>query len=636
MEQKMSKKEILRTVMAIGISIVILLLWFFVLEPMFFPKQEITNNEQDLSENNQNKNNDINNENTNVDRENESNSDNLTTIKNVNFTPLDIAQKNDYFEYETDKFIITFNKKGGEIIDIRYKEFTKEGENGVITYESGIYDESIKESTDFDGEDRPLRGAMVNFTTGSSIYKESDARFDYKIIREEKKVVLTTIYVNESENQIEVTKTFIFKEDENSNDLYNYDLEVSFRNLSDNNITVSNEDDVSFYIHWGGGVGPYAKQSSYDRWIPYIATRSGGNIEVLQSINDINKNDPDNRGVINSITPSWIGQGNRYFLIALIPNYSESNEVKIENVVYNTNEQKLKNQTDFFGIGYNGFILAKGEKRTAKITIYTGPKKHGTLADFGIKMEISAEHGGILEFLVRFAEWLLLSINSLIKNFGISIIIFTILLRAVLYPLQAKSLKSMARMKDLQPKMDEIKNRYKDKPELQQKHMMDLYKKEKINPMGGCLPMLLQFPFFIAFFNVMPYLVDLKGKAFLWIKDLSQPDTILKLPFFPDQLNILPILMAGVMVISSIMQQKSTPSSAQAGGGMNMKIFNYALPAVFLLITYYAPSGLTLYWTCSTLLGIAQQSIFNIIKNKNSNKEEKVVVLDKKGKPIKK
>jgi YidC/Oxa1 family membrane protein insertase len=183
--------------------------------------------------------------------------------------------------------------------------------------------------------------------------------------------------------------------------------------------------------------------------------------------------------------------------------------------------------------------------------------------------------------------------------------------------------------------MEELKQKYKDKPEKLNKATMDLYKKEKINPLGGCLPMLLQLPFFIAFFNVMPYLVDLRGVSFLWINNLANPDTLFTLPFWPNQFNLLPLIMAGVMATQTILQRKLQPASATGGaaGGNNMKILTLILPIVFLFITYGAPSGLTLYWTTSILFGIGQQMLFNYFTHKKKSKEE-VEIIDSKGRKV--
>jgi YidC/Oxa1 family membrane protein insertase len=637
MENKMNKKELMRTVIAVGVSIAIIVLWFLVLEPLLFPRPQVSMNDEEVKneyENSENYENNENYENASDEYNGDTGESSSNYISNLELSPVNIANTDDFERFETQKYIVVFNKKGGVIQDIRYKDFVKENGDNKVTYESGIYAESILESDKNDFIERPLRATSLNFITGKNIENEATAKFDYHVNESNNEVILTSLYKDKEGNKIEISKKYKFKIGENGNGKHNFDLEISLRNLSENDITIANDENVSFYIHWGGGVGPYAEQSSYDRWEPYIAKKVGGNIDVARNINDFDKMDRNNKGIIPNLSPAWVGCGNRYFLVSLMPDYLKDEKLSIENVVYNTDETRLKNQSDFFGIGYSGFILKKGETKSTTISIYAGPKRHGDLSKYGLKLEITAEHGGIIEFLVRFVEWLLLSINSFINNFGISIFIITLLLRLALYPLQAKSLKSMGRMKDLQPKMDEIKAKYKDKPEQMNKAMMDLYKKEKINPMGGCLPMLLQFPFFIAFFNVMPYLVDLKGQAFLWATDLSAPDTIAYLPFFPNQINLFPLIMAGVMVVNAIMQKQiSPPTTTNASGGGNMKILTYALPVIFLLITYYAPSGLTIYWTFSTLLGIGQQALFNFLKNRNNGK--KVEILDTKGKPVK-
>ncbi len=555
-------------------------------------------------------------------------------IKPMNESNSDELQK----PFETDKYIVTFNRTGGTIQDIRYKEFpNKNAKNG---YDSAIYDESIK--NDFPQVnniiDRPLRGLELSFVTGEKVYAQPKALYDYTLDEKNNKVIMSADFIDKEGNPfVKITKTYTFKVSEKGEGKYDFDTEVTLTNISGKDIDIDNGKGVSFYLIWGGGVGPYAKPSSYDIWQPHLAKKDGSNINVISGVGDLKKNNKDENGVIDTRDVAWIGTGNRYFLISIMPpnNKEGENLVKIENAIFYTEDNKVKEQTDYFGYGFEDFKLKNGEKRATKLTIYVGPKKHGVLSSYNNRMEATAEHGGWLEFLVRFVEWILLLINGLIKNPGVSIILMTLLLRIVLYPLQAKSLKSMSRMKDLQPKIEEIKIKYKDKPDLLNKATMDLYKKEKINPLGGCLPMLLQFPFFIAFFNVMPYLVDLRGKSFLWASDLASPDTLVTLSFWPNEINLLPILMALAMVGQSILQQKMQPAQTSGSQGQ-MKILTYALPVVFLVITYYAPSGLNLYWMFSTLLGIAQQLIFDLIRNRKKAKDGDVEIINEKGKIVKK
>ncbi len=564
--------------------------------------------------------------------------------------PIEVAKEDKFVEFETDKFIIVFNTKGGVIKDLRYKEFPNK--NAKYGYDSAFYHESINDfpESKIDLKDkykdngalieRPLRGLELKFASSKSetldyqntdiVYSEPYSKYEYEINKDSNEVIFTSSFKDEKGTIVEVIKKYMF---ENNNGEYAFNLELTFINKTNKEVVVSNDNDneINFSLLWGGGVGPYSKKSNYDRWTPYISTKDG---KILNSIGEFKKSDW-NGSLIRNNRIAWIGGGNRYFLVSMMPEKKVNEDIELESAIYNTSKEKIKKQTEFFGLGYE-FGLKKGVSKTVTVTMYVGPKKHNVLSKFDNKMEKTAERG--IWFLVSFVQWLLLGINSFVNNFGISIILVTLLLRLVLFPLQAKSMSSMARMKDLQPKINEIKEKYKDKPELQSKATMELYKKEKINPLGGCLPMLLQLPFFIAFFQTMPYLVQLRGESFLWIKDLASPDTLATLPFWPGELNLLPLIMVAVMVGQSILQQKLQPSTGGAGGASanQMKIFMFALPIVFLFITYKAPSGLTIYWTFSTLIGIGTQFLFNFLRDRKKKKNpEKFELYNSKGKKVK-
>ncbi len=626
-----NKQDIMRTVLAVAISAVLLLLWFFVLQPMFFPTsqtEDVNPDEAEIEEKDQNRNT--------ISDDTEDN-DLSTDVSDLPLTPVDIRKTDSIVEFETVNYIIYFNKKGGVFQDIRYKNF--ENSSAKDGLESAVFGESIKDYPQkynewlSQGLEWQLRPLTLNFTAGKDIYKEAQANYNFFKVNDDI-VEFKADFKDKNGNIVEITKKYTFNNaNTDSKSDYDFTLDITLRNKSDKDIFVENNSDneLSLFVNWGGGTGPYSQPSNYDKWVPYIAKNLGGDdIDVLSSLNAFkDKTDWNNQKIISEIIPSWIGMGNRYFLVSMMPEDTEY----LDNIIYNFNEDNIKYQNGYFGYGYN-FRLPAKDTKTFNIKIYCGPKRHSTLSQYGNKMKVTAEHGGFIEFLVRFVEWILLGVNSIIGNFAISIILVTILLRLVLFPLQAKSLKSMSRMKDLQPKMDELKQKFKDKPEKMNQAMMGLYKKEKINPLGGCLPMLLQLPFFIAFFNVMPYLVDLRGVSFLWINNLANPDTLFLLPFWPNQFNLLPLIMAGVMVGQTILQRQLQPAAAtSATGGNQMKMLTFILPIVFLFITYSAPSGLTLYWTTSILFGIAQQMLFNYLRDKKKDNND-VEIIDSKGRKV--
>jgi YidC/Oxa1 family membrane protein insertase len=184
-------------------------------------------------------------------------------------------------------------------------------------------------------------------------------------------------------------------------------------------------------------------------------------------------------------------------------------------------------------------------------------------------------------------------------------------------------------MSALGPKMEEIKTKYPNNPQKQNELMADLYKKEKINPMGGCLPMLIQFPILIAFFGLLNKHFELRGAMFIpgWIPDLSQPDTVFtfgfNIPFLGNQLHLLPIIYTVSMIYSMKITQNSSTGGSSAG---MMKFMTYGMPIIFFFMLYNSPSGLMLYWTVMNAISIVQQIITNSKQKKQKEAEKKTNV----------
>ncbi len=235
---------------------------------------------------------------------------------------------------------------------------------------------------------------------------------------------------------------------------------------------------------------------------------------------------------------------------------------------------------------------------------YIGPKNHKDLRNISPMLTDSVEYG-IITFFAKPLFLLLNWLFGICNNWGWAIILLTLIVRIVLYPLTYKGMVSMQRLKDLAPKMKEIQTKYKDDKQKLQIHMMELYKKHKVNPMGGCLPLLLQIPVFFAIYRVLYNAVELKDSAWLlWINDLSAMD-----PYF-----ILPILMGGSMYL----QQHLSP--ATFNDPMQEKIFKF-LPIIFTIFLITFPSGLILYWTVNNIFSIIQQLIINKVMKKKKEIE---------------
>jgi len=231
---------------------------------------------------------------------------------------------------------------------------------------------------------------------------------------------------------------------------------------------------------------------------------------------------------------------------------------------------------------------------------------------------------------------------SFTHNYGVAIILMTILVRIVLYPLMQKQMVSMREMQKIQPLMKEIQDKYKNDKEALNRELMSLYKEYKINPMGGCLPLLIQMPILLLLFQVLRefnekiYPVYDGNPGFLWLKDLSLPDQLIKLPgsgiFGLEYIGIMPVLIG----VSTYYQQKmTTPVSSNPSKGENpaeqtQKIMTIMMPLLIAFMSFGLPSGLTLYWLTSTLLGIGQQYLINQripavveVKSRVYSKEEK-------------
>lgn len=236
---------------------------------------------------------------------------------------------------------------------------------------------------------------------------------------------------------------------------------------------------------------------------------------------------------------------------------------------------------------------AAGER---SYTFYAGPKKQTLLWNLGMKdvMEF-----GMWRWVCYPLVWILNVFHSWIPSFGVGIILLTVLVRLVFWPLTHKSTISMRRMSELQPKMKELRERFKDNPQRLQQETWALYRDNKVNPMASCLPMLVQIPVFIALFTVLRSAVELRYAPFLWIADLSEPENLFPNIFPFGGLNILPILMAVTMALQSAL----TPST---GDKQQQRMMMVMMPVMMLVMFYSFPSALSLYWTLSQVLSIAQ------------------------------
>ena len=288
----------------------------------------------------------------------------------------------------------------------------------------------------------------------------------------------------------------------------------------------------------------------------------------------------------------WVAVKNRFFVTALCSSTAA-------NTGFETTVVRDMSAANYRPASVSARVsLADGaEKRTS--VFYVGPKKQSFLWDLGMKdvMEF-----GMWRWLCYPLVWVLNFFNNLIPNYGVAIILLTILVRLLFWPLTHKSTVGMKKMQELQPKMKEIQAKFKDNPQRLQQETWALYREAKVNPMSSCLPMLIQIPVFIALFNVLRSAVELRYAPFLWIGDLSEPEGLFASWFPFGGLNILPILMA----VSTGLQSAFTPSTGDKNQQKMMMIF---MPLMMLFMFYSFPSALSLYWFLSNLFSIVQMWI---------------------------
>jgi YidC/Oxa1 family membrane protein insertase len=262
-------------------------------------------------------------------------------------------------------------------------------------------------------------------------------------------------------------------------------------------------------------------------------------------------------------------------------------------------------------IGLPGRVLNPGEGFTQSFQIYSGPREYGRLSKMGQGQDDILAFGtfGLV------SKFLLGSMNVLkgwLGGYAWAIIALTLVIKTVLWPMQNKATASMKRMSALQPLMNQIREKYKDDPARLNVEVMQLYKDYQVNPFGGCFPMLIQIPIFFGFYNMLGKAVELRNSSFLWVQDLSQPDTVARLLGYP--INVLPLIMAVTMFVQMAIQPKS-------GDPAQQRIFMF-MPLIFIFFCYNFASALALYWTVQNLFSIVQ---LLATRNQEAPKLEKMV-----------
>jgi YidC/Oxa1 family membrane protein insertase len=313
----------------------------------------------------------------------------------------------------------------------------------------------------------------------------------------------------------------------------------------------------------------------------------------------------------------WLGVSNQFFATLVTPLGAKATAVWAQRF----ESYKKPDGTPEYGIegamGMPGFKVPPGQTASVQFQLYVGPKLYNRLA------QLTHDEAEIMDFgLWKLVSQTLLNLMNLIHrfvgNYAVAILILTAIVKGILWPLQTKANKSMRRMAALSPKMQELREKFKDDPTKMNAEVMKLYKDYGINPVSGCLPMLIQIPIFFGLFTMLQQAVELRNASFLWVRDLSQPDTIAYLPGIGWPINILPLIMAG----TSFWMMQVTPKS---GDKTQQRVLMF-MPLIFVVFCYNFAAALALYYTAQNLFTILQ-----LYQNRN----QPLPVLEKVNKPAK-
>ena len=303
-----------------------------------------------------------------------------------------------------------------------------------------------------------------------------------------------------------------------------------------------------------------------------------------------------------SVRCEWASVKNQFFA-AVLSSATMGRDLFIYPVEAPEAEDGTRGRPGISGsVGYEVGTVAAGSAKTLDFDFYVGPKEFKRLQALGNQQDEVMQFG-FLSFISKLLLSFMYAIHSVVPSWGWSIVIMTICIKTLFWPLSAKASRSQKRMAKIQGPMAELKEKYKDNPQKLQQETLKVFKENQVNPVAGCLPMLIQMPIFLGLFYMLRSASELRHESFLWVSDLSMPDTLMYVAGYP--LNILPLLMG----ITMFFQMRMMPVSPTADPAQQ-KIFKF-LPFIFLVFLYNFSSGLVLYWTVQNLLTILQQKIIN-------------------------
>jgi YidC/Oxa1 family membrane protein insertase len=469
--------------------------------------------------------------------------------------PVSNVASTDLIEVQTDVLDIRINPQGGDIVYAALKAFPQSLENKDIPFvllEQNAMRTFVAQSG-LVGQDGIDKDGRALFSASSTQYQLADG--DDELV-----VTLSTV-----KNNVAINKVFKFKRG-----LYLVDVGYDIHNQS------ANPWKANFYAQFkrDRSADPSSMESmGMASYLGAAVTRPS------ERYYKIDFDDIEESRYKETIQGGWAAFLQHYFLSAWVPNAEQTH-------TYNT--RKAGNN---YIVGYydEALNVAPGEQSSTFTSLYLGPKDQDRLAEISENLELTVDYGW-LWWVAQPLFWLLQVIHSIVGNWGWSIIFLTILVKLAFFPLSATSYRSMANMRRVAPKLTALREQYGEDRQKLSQEMMGLYKKEKINPLGGCLPILVQMPVFIALYWVLMESVELRQAPFMfWLQDLSIKD-----PYF-----ILPLIMGASMFVQ--MQLNPTPPDPMQAKVMKL------MPVIFTVFFLFFPAGLVLYWVVNNLLSIAQQ-----------------------------
>ncbi|GFM67365.1 membrane protein insertase YidC [Pseudomonas cichorii] len=470
-----------------------------------------------------------------------------------------VAPSKDLIQVKTDVLDLAIDPVGGDVVQLRLPLYPRRQDRPDVPFQ--LFDNGGERTflaqsglTGTNGPDARAAGRPV-YSSAQKTYQLNDGQNDL------------VVELKFADNGVNYIKRFTFKRGL-------YDVVVTY--------VVDNQSAQP----WAGNLFAQLKRDASSDPSSTTATGTATYLgaalwTAAEPYKKVSMKDIDKAPLKETVQGGWVAWLQHYFVTAWIPSHGDSNAV-----------QTRKDSQGNYIIGFTGPTLsvAAGGKGETSATLYAGPKSQAVLKELSPGLELTVDYG-FLWFIAQPIFWLLQHIHAIVGNWGWSIIFLTMLIKGLFFPLSAASYKSMARMRAVGPKLTALKEQYGDDRQKMSQAMMELYKKEKINPLGGCLPILVQMPVFLALYWVLLESVEMRQAPWiLWITDLSIKD-----PFF-----ILPIIMGATMFI----QQRLNPTPPDPMQAKVMKM----MPIIFTFFFLWFPAGLVLYWVVNNTLSIAQQA----------------------------